>query len=67
MIQSFKNWWHNYAAALNVALLSAWAALPQEMQAAFSPLTIKIAAIVLVLTGITGSLIKQKGPGSDAA
>lgn len=64
-IRLIKNWrdiWRWYSThgmALAVALLAAWAALPEKMQDAFSPLELKISAIALILLGLGGRLIDQ--------
>lgn len=56
-----RSWYSTHSMALSVSLLGAWAALPDRMQEAFSPLELKCAAIVLIVLGIVGRLIDQGG------
>lgn len=65
-MQVVKNWrsaWRWYSVncpAMAVTLLSAWTALPAEMQSAFSPEELKMSAITLIVLGIGGRFIDQK-------
>lgn len=54
-------WYSVNCPAIAVALLGAWAALPEKLQDSFSPLELKVAAIVLIALGIGGRLIDQTG------
>ena len=63
IIGDWKQAWRWYSVncpMLSVAVLGAWAALPEAMQNSFSPLELKTAAIVLTLLGIGGRFIDQK-------
>lgn len=68
IIDEWKQAWRWYSVncpALAVALLGAWAALPEAMQSTFSPGELKAAAIFLIALGIGGRFVDQK-PKQDA-
>lgn len=63
IIADWRQAWRWYSVncpALAVALLSAWAALPEAMQATFTPGELKAAAIFLIALGIGGRFVDQQ-------
>lgn len=63
LIPNWRQAWRWYSvncSMLSVAVLAAWAALPEAMQNSFSPLELKASAIVLTLLGIGGRFVDQQ-------
>lgn len=62
LVPQWRQAWRWYSVncpALAVALLGAWAALPEKLQDSFSPLQLKAFAITMIVLGIGGRLIDQ--------
>jgi hypothetical protein len=57
--KSFWRWYSIHSMTLSIALLGAWAALPERFQDSFSPFEMKIMAIMLIVLGIGGRLVEQ--------
>lgn len=69
LVPGWRQAWRWYSVncpAIAVALLGAWAALPEKLQDSFSPLELKAFAITLIVLGIAGRLIDQTKKTKEA-
>lgn len=65
LVPNWKKAWRWYSVncpLLAVALLGAWAALPEKMQDSFTPAELKAMAIALIVFGVLGRLVDQTKP-----
>lgn len=53
-------WFSMQAMALSLALLGAWELLPADLKEALPEAYTRVAAIVLLLAGLAGRLVKQE-------
>lgn len=70
LVADWRRAWRWYSVnmpALAAALLATWATLPEKLQDSFSPLELKIAALVLISAGLLGRLVDQTPPEKEEA